>query len=142
MEGIFEMVTPSPSRVEMVTPPIDLCDEAMEGIVEMVTPSPSRVEMITPPIDLCDEAQVDTGRGKLNNGTSDGNVVRRELSIRLFDDQSTSVDLVSKPTRVLVTRSLPFSGSTPSKWLTVFRKFTQWIAFRVSSRPVPQSFCS
>jgi hypothetical protein len=76
----------------------------MEGIVEMVTPSPYRVEMVTPPIYPFDEAQVDTGKGKFNNGTSDGTVVRREL---------TSVDLVSTPHRLLATRSLPFSGSSP-----------------------------
>jgi hypothetical protein len=76
----------------------------MEGIVEIVTPSPSRI--------LGDEAQVDTGKGKLNNGTSDRTVARRELLSRLLDDQSTSVDLVLKPHRVLVTRSLPFTGNS------------------------------
>jgi hypothetical protein len=92
----------------------------------MVTPSPSLVEMFTPPtmstIDLCDEDQVDTGKGKLNNGTSDGTVLRREFSSRLLDDRSTSVYLVSKPQRVLVTGSLPFWGSSPGGWDSVSRQ--------------------
>jgi hypothetical protein len=86
----------------------------MEEIVEMLTPSPSRIQMVTPPIVLGDEYQVDTGKGKLNNGTSDETVARRELSSRLLDDRSTSVDLALKPHRVLVTRSLPFSGRSLS----------------------------
>jgi hypothetical protein len=57
----------------------------------MVTPSQSRVEVVTPPmmstIDLCDEAQVDTGKGKLNNGTSYGTALRREFSSRILDDR-------------------------------------------------------
>jgi hypothetical protein len=61
------------------------------------------------PIDLCDKAQVDTRKGKLYNVTSDETIVGRKLSSRLLDDRSTSVYLVSKPHRVLVTRSLPFS---------------------------------
>jgi hypothetical protein len=81
----------------------------MEGIVQIFTPSPSRI--------LGDEAQVDTGKGKLNNGTSYGTVARRESSIRLLDDQSTSVDLVLKPHRVLVTRSLPFTGRSDLPFL-------------------------
>jgi hypothetical protein len=87
---LVEMVTPSQS--------INLCDDA-----QVYTPS------LMSTIDLCDEAH-----GKLNNGTSDGTVVRRELSIPLLDDRSTSVDLVLTHHRVLVTGSLPFSGSSLS----------------------------
>jgi hypothetical protein len=38
--------------------------------------------------------------------------VRREVLIRLLDDRSASVDLVLQPHRLLVTGSLPFSGSS------------------------------
>jgi hypothetical protein len=86
----------------------------MGGIFEMVTPSPSRIQMVTPPIVLGDEAQVDTGKWKLNNGTSDETAARRELSSRLLDDRSTYVDLVLKSHRVLVTRILPFLGRSLS----------------------------
>jgi hypothetical protein len=49
----------------------------------------------------------------LNDGTSGEILVRRELLIRLLDDRSDVVDLVSKSQGVLVTGSLPFLGSLP-----------------------------
>jgi hypothetical protein len=61
-------------------------------------------------LNLGDEAQIDTGKGKLNNGISGGTVATRELSGRMLVDQSNYVDFVLKPHPVLVTRSLPFTG--------------------------------
>jgi hypothetical protein len=98
----------------------------------MVTPSPSLIQMVTPPIIIGDEDQVDTGKGKLNNSTSDETVARKELLNRLLDNRSTSVDLVLKPHRVLVTRrltflvrslsGLPLSGSSPGGSHSVSRQ--------------------
>jgi hypothetical protein len=88
----------------------------IEGIVETTTPSPTLAEV---PV-VVSETRVAAEEGKLDGGTSGENVARRGMLRRLFDDQSTFIDLVSKPHWALVTGSPTFSGSSPDGSHSVF----------------------
>jgi hypothetical protein len=85
----------------------------------MATSNPTLAEV---PVVAPSETRVATGKGELDGGTSGEILVRRGVSRRFLDDQSTFIDLVSNPHRSLVTGSLPFLGSSPDGPYSVFHR--------------------